>query len=55
MQHKVVEASVAFWKATLRGDAEARHWLEGGGFSTALGDLGKFEQKRAEPVPTESR
>jgi hypothetical protein len=45
MHRIVVDGSLAFWDATLRGNAGALHWLEAGGFTHELGDLGKFEQK----------
>lgn len=45
MHRIVIDGSLAFWDATLRGNSDARHWLEGGGFARELGDLGKFEQK----------
>ena len=44
-QALVCAGSVAFWNAYLRGDGEARKWLDDGGFATALGPLGRFEQK----------
>ena len=44
-QTLVCSGSLAFWDATLKGDAKAKQWLEGGGFTQALGALGTFEQK----------
>jgi pimeloyl-ACP methyl ester carboxylesterase len=45
MRRQVVDATVAFWDATLRDNAGAREWLEDGAFVAALGSLGTFEQK----------
>ncbi len=44
-QALVCAGSVAFWNAYLRNDLNARKWLEAGGFATALGQLGTFEQR----------
>ncbi|HTJ77637.1 MAG TPA: hypothetical protein VL357_01450 [Rariglobus sp.] len=44
-QALVCSGSLAFWDATLKGDAKAKQWLEGGAFAQALGALGTFEQK----------
>ena len=46
-QALVCAGSVAFWNAYLRDDGNARRWLDEGGFATALGRLGTFEQKHA--------
>jgi len=40
-------ASIAFWDAELMDDAEARAWLDEGGFTQELGDDGTFEVKKA--------
>jgi fermentation-respiration switch protein FrsA (DUF1100 family) len=45
-QARILSGSTAFWDAWLKDDHDARHWLESGGFSAALGDLGTFEQNR---------
>jgi fermentation-respiration switch protein FrsA (DUF1100 family) len=42
-QARVLSGSAAFWDAWLKGDQEARHWLDEGGFSADLGKLGTFE------------
>lgn len=46
--HSVVRsASLAFWEATLRGDAEAARWLWGGGLADLVGSHGALETRRA--------
>ena len=40
-------AAVAFWEATLKGDAEARKWLDQGGYAAFVGRLGRVEVKPA--------
>jgi predicted dienelactone hydrolase len=40
-------SSTAFWDAYLKGSTEARQWLAGGGFESALADNGTFEEKLA--------
>lgn len=40
-------ASLAYWDAYLRGDAEAKSWLAEGGFAAELGQDGKFQRKEA--------
>lgn len=37
--------TLAFWNATLKDDAEARKWLEQGGFAASLGAADRFEAK----------
>jgi dienelactone hydrolase len=49
MHRLVVDGSLAFWEATLRGNAEARAWLEQGGFAREVGALGTFEEKNLAP------
>jgi predicted dienelactone hydrolase len=44
-QALILPASVAFWDATLRGDAGAKEWLYGGGFAKLLGTQGTFEKR----------
>ncbi len=41
----ILAATTAFWNAHLRKDPAAKAWLEGGGLSTLLGGLGKFQFK----------
>jgi predicted dienelactone hydrolase len=41
-------SSTAFWDAYLRGDAQARAWLEGEGFRRALASDGTFARKAAQ-------
>jgi dienelactone hydrolase len=42
--HKLIlQGSVAFWDAYLRGDESAKKWLSAGGYAGAVGDAGKFE------------
>lgn len=44
--HDLIRMSTtAFWDAYLRDDAQAKHWLAGGGVSSALGPNGTFETK----------
>lgn len=45
MHRIVVDASLAFWEATLRGNVAAEQWLDSTGFTQELGNLGTFEQK----------
>jgi len=47
-QTRVLSGSTAFWDAWLKGDPAARQWLEGGGFTAALGHLGTFELNHPE-------
>jgi dienelactone hydrolase len=44
-QALILPASLAFWDATLRGDASAKDWLYGGGFAKMLGSQGTFEKR----------
>ena len=44
-QQQIVRVTTAFWDAWLRGDAEARAWLDGGGCAAALGEIAAFERK----------
>src|SRR5438874_9964634 len=37
-------SSIAFWDAYLKEDAKAKSWLDGDGFSNALGSSGTFEK-----------
>jgi dienelactone hydrolase len=41
----ILMSSTAFWDAYLKGDAEAKTWLAGTGFASALKENGKFEKK----------
>jgi dienelactone hydrolase len=42
--HKLIlQGSLAFWDAYLRGDEPAKKWLSDGGFEKLVGDAGKFE------------
>ncbi len=41
----IADASLAFWDAYLKGDAEAKAWLDGGGFAQAVGEAGTYERK----------
>jgi len=44
--HRAILAlSTAFWDAWLRGDAEARAWLDGTGPSTVLEELDRWQRK----------
>lgn len=44
--HPLIRAgALAFFDATLRGDAAARAWLRDGGYAAALGTKGTFEQR----------
>lgn len=36
-------SAAAFWDAHLRGDADAKTWLEQGGFAAFIGSAGTFE------------
>jgi len=38
VQHATAAITLAFWQATLAGDAAARTWLDAGGPRTLLGD-----------------
>ncbi len=42
----ILQSSVAFWDAYLKGDPKALDWLTGEGFAGVLGDEGTFEMKR---------
>jgi len=44
-QKYILSASTAFWDAYLKGEEPARSWLTGNGFTSSLGDVGKFEKK----------
>jgi predicted dienelactone hydrolase len=44
-QSLIVQGSLAFWDAWLRDDADARKWLDEGGYAKALGDAATFERK----------
>jgi dienelactone hydrolase len=41
----ILMSSTAFWDAYLKGDAQAKTWLAGTGFTTVLKQNGKFEKK----------
>ena len=44
--HRLIrEGTLAFWNAYLRDDAQAKAWLQNGGYSKALGDAATFEEK----------
>lgn len=43
----ILQSSVAFWDAYLKGDEKAKQWLNAGGFEAALGKEGTFEMKGA--------
>lgn len=45
IQGRVNAATIAFWKATLKGDSDARRWLAGGGFKASLDAKDVFETK----------
>ncbi|MCY7386744.1 MAG: hypothetical protein LH481_01560, partial [Burkholderiales bacterium] len=45
IQLDVMASTLAFWNATLKGDAEARVWLERGGFKSLIGSGDIFEHK----------
>jgi predicted dienelactone hydrolase len=45
IQSYIKMSSIAFWDAYLKGDAKAKTWLTGDGFSAALGSDGAFEKK----------
>lgn len=50
--HDLVKmASLAYWDAYLRGDAEAKQWLAEGGFAELLGEDGRFETKTPRKPP----
>lgn len=40
-------AAVAFWEATLKGDGEARKWLDQGGYAAFVASRGRVEVKPA--------
>ncbi|WP_075089189.1 alpha/beta hydrolase family protein [Verrucomicrobium spinosum] len=44
-QKLITKSTTAFWDAHLKNKAESRKWLYEGGFTTALGSSGTFEQK----------
>ncbi len=46
-QALVQRATLAFWDAYLKGDADAARWLLGGGLSEAVGEDGAVEVRRA--------
>jgi predicted dienelactone hydrolase len=46
-QQLVLQGSVAFWDAYLRGNEEAKKWLCNGAFEKQVGEAGKFEEKNA--------
>lgn len=39
--------ALAFWEATLKGDAQAHAWLTEGGFAHWIGDAGRYSVRRA--------
>jgi len=41
----ICDATTAFWDAHLRGNAQAKAWLEKGGFAALMGEAGTFELK----------
>jgi predicted dienelactone hydrolase len=45
----ILQGSLGFWDAYLRGDEEAKKWLAGGEFEKAVGDAGKFEVRNSRP------
>ncbi|MBL8511006.1 MAG: dienelactone hydrolase [Betaproteobacteria bacterium] len=45
IQTGVKAATLAFWNSTLKGDAEARKWLQQGGFQAMLKSDDRFEWK----------
>ncbi|MGQ9606654.1 MAG: alpha/beta hydrolase family protein [Thermogutta sp.] len=49
-QRLILAASLAFWDAYLRDDAEARRWLTDGGLKDRLGDRGTLERKSPSPA-----
>ena len=45
-QWRLIRAgSLAFWRAYLRGDSQAKAWLSDTGFGAALGEQGRFSAK----------
>jgi predicted dienelactone hydrolase len=50
-QELIKLGSLAFWHATLDGDAKAREWLRDGGYEKALGEDATFERKDAISAP----
>ena len=45
-QWRLIRAgSLAFWRAYLRGDSQAKAWLSDAGFGAALGEQGRFSAK----------
>lgn len=44
-QPLILAATQAFWDAHLRNDADAKAWLEQGGFTAWMNGAGKFERK----------
>lgn len=50
-QARILSGSTAFWDAWLKDDKDARHWLDQGGFSAALGGLGTFEISSPRTTP----
>jgi predicted dienelactone hydrolase len=44
-QKLIVDASTAFWNATLKGNADAKKYLDDGGFEKTLGKDGEFSHK----------
>lgn len=53
-QARILSGSTAFWDAWLKGDKDARHWLDDGGFSADLGKLGTFEISSPKPASASS-
>ncbi|MEO6992025.1 MAG: hypothetical protein ABI273_00225, partial [Lacunisphaera sp.] len=51
-QARVLSGSTAFWDAWLKGDKDARHWLDDGGFLADLGKLGTFEMSAPKSSPS---
>lgn len=43
----ILMGSTAFWDAYLKGDAAAKAWMSSGGFKSAIGTDGTYEQKTA--------
>lgn len=51
-QARILSGSTAFWDAWLKDDKDAQHWLDEGGFSADLGNLGTFEVSSPKTTPT---
>jgi hypothetical protein len=44
----ILQGSLAFWDAWLRGNTDAANWLSAGGYEKAVGADGKFEVHKIE-------